>query len=275
MINKIAKILIIFIFIISISTIFIFDLTQYSSFEFVKRKHTELQIIIKSNFYFYLFIFFIIYVIITTFALPVAAVKTILAGALFGLIPGVIITSFASSIGSTFCFLMSRFVFRNYIEQKYSKYIFKVNEGISKNGSYYLFFLRLSPIFPFFIINLIFGVTKMKTTTFYFISQVGMLIGTIVFVNAGAQLAKINNLNDILSLKIIISFMLIGLMPLVLKKIIERYNNDQNINKFIKTECGLSKYYLLKAKKGAFNKIRFYWFVMIATIRDLPKFRQN
>ena len=98
----------------------------------------------------------------------------------------------------------------------------KVNSGINKDGVFYLFFLRLSPIFPFFIINLIFGLTKMKATTFYIISQIGMLIGTIVFVNAGVQLAKINSIDDILSFEIIISFMLIGLVPFIIKKIIER-----------------------------------------------------
>ena len=108
-------------------------------------------------------------------------------------------------------------------ENKYQKYVDRVNLGISKDGIFYLFFLRLSPIFPFFIINLIFGLTKMKTTTFYIVSQIGMLIGTVVFVNAGVQLAKINSINDILSFEIIISFMLIGLVPFIIKKIIENF----------------------------------------------------
>ena len=119
---------------------------------------------------------------------------------MFGLIP-VLLTSFASSIGSTLCFLMSRFVLRNYIENKYQKYVEKVNFGIVKTV-FLLIFLRLSPIFPFFIVNLIFGLTRMKATTFYIISQIGMLIGTVVFVNAGVQLAKINSINDILSFNI-------------------------------------------------------------------------
>ena len=179
--------------------------------------------LINENYYFYYAVFFIIYIIVTAFALPFAAIKTILAGVMFGLIPGVLLTSFASSIGSTLCFLMSRFVLRNYIENKYQKYVEKVNSGISKDGVFYLFFLRLSPIFPFFIVNLIFGLTRMKATTFYIISQIGMLIGTVVFVNAGVQLSKINSINDILSFNIIISFMLIGLVPFIIKKIIERF----------------------------------------------------
>ena len=221
--NKFLKILIVSIFFISFLSVFVFDLGQFLSFANIKNSQISLQNSINENYYFYYVLFFTIYIIVTTFALPFAAVKTILAGVLFGLVPGVLLTSFASSIGSTLCFLMSRFVLRNYVENKYQKYVDRVNLGISKDGIFYLFFLRLSPIFPFFIINLIFGLTKMKTTTFYFISQIGMLIGTVVFVNAGVQLAKINSINDILSFEIIISFMLIGLVPFIIKKIIENF----------------------------------------------------
>ena len=220
--KKFFKILIVLIFISSFLSILTFDLDQFLSLENIKNTQNQLQSLINESYYFYYAVFFIIYIIVTTFALPFAAIKTILAGALFGLIPGVLLTSFASSIGSTLCFLMSRFVLRNYVENKYRKYVEKVNSGISKDGVFYLFFLRLSPIFPFFIINLIFGLTKMKAITFYIISQIGMLIGTVVFVNAGVQLAKINNIDDILSFEIIISFMLIGLVPFIIKKIIER-----------------------------------------------------
>ena len=220
--KKFFKILIILIFIISFLSVLIFDLDQLLSFENIKKSQNSLQSLINENYLFYYVIFFIVYILITTFALPFAAIKTIIAGALFGLIPGVLLTSFASSIGSTLCFLMSRFVLRNYIENKYRKYLEKVNSGIIKDGIFYLFFLRLSPIFPFFIINLIFGLTKMKATTFYIVSQIGMLIGTVVFVNAGVQLAKINSINDILSFEIIISFMLIGLVPFIIKKIVEK-----------------------------------------------------
>ena len=220
--KKFFKILIILIFIISFLSVLIFDLDQLLSFENIKKSQNSLQSLINENYLFYYVIFFIVYILITTFALPFAAIKTIIAGALFGLIPGVLLTSFASSIGSTLCFLMSRFVLRNYVENKYRKYLEKVNSGIIKDGIFYLFFLRLSPIFPFFIINLIFGLTKMKATTFYIVSQIGMLIGTVVFVNAGVQLAKINSINDILSFEIIISFMLIGLVPFIIKKIVEK-----------------------------------------------------
>jgi uncharacterized membrane protein YdjX (TVP38/TMEM64 family) len=221
MTNQIIKSFIIIFFLASMMAGFFFDIGQYLSFETIKEQHEKLILLIENNFIFYFILFFFIYIIVTAFALPFAAIKTVLAGALFGLIPGVILTSLASSIGSTLCFLMSRFVLRDFVQNKYSKYLDKVNKGIKEDGIYYLFFLRLSPIFPFFIINLVFGLTKMKTMTFYIISQIGMLIGTIVFVNAGVQLSKINSMSDILSLNLILSFILIGLVPLIIKKLIQ------------------------------------------------------
>ena len=221
MTNQIIKSFIIIFFLLSIMAGFFFDIGQYLSFETIKEQHEKLILLIESNFIFYFILFFFIYIIVTAFALPFAAIKTVLAGALFGLIPGVILTSFASSIGSTLCFLMSRFVLRDFVQNKYSKYLDKINKGIKEDGIYYLFFLRLSPIFPFFIINLVFGLTKMKTMTFYIISQIGMLIGTVIFVNAGVQLSKINGMSDILSFNLILSFILIGLVPLIIKKLIQ------------------------------------------------------
>jgi len=221
MTNQIIKSFIIIFFLASIMAGFFFDIGQYLSFETIKEQHEKLILLIESNFIFYFILFFFIYIIVTAFALPFAAIKTVLAGALFGLIPGVILTSFASSIGSTLCFLMSRFVLRDFVQNKYSKYLDKINKGIKEDGIYYLFFLRLSPIFPFFIINLVFGLTKMKTMTFYMISQIGMLIGTVIFVNAGVQLSKINSMSDILSFNLILSFILIGLVPLIIKKLIQ------------------------------------------------------
>jgi len=221
MTNQIIKSFIIIFFLASMMAGFFFDIGQYLSFETIKEQHEKLILLIESNFIFYFILFFFIYIIVTAFALPFAAIKTVLAGALFGLIPGVILTSFASSIGSTLCFLMSRFVLRDFVQNKYSKYLDKINKGIKEDGIYYLFFLRLSPIFPFFIINLVFGLTKMKTMTFYMISQIGMLIGTVIFVNAGVQLSKINSMSDILSFNLILSFILIGLVPLIIKKLIQ------------------------------------------------------
>ena len=193
------------------------------SFKVIKQRYGDLQLFIDERFLFYYLLFFFAYIIVTALALPISLLKTLLAGALFGLLPGVILTSFASTIGSTLCFLLSRYLFKDLIQEKYKKYLSKVNQGIKEEGLLYLFFLRLSPIFPFFIINLTFGLTNMKWTNFYWISQLGMLPATILFVNAGKQLSQINNLEDILTMKVIISLSAIGLLPIITKRIYGRF----------------------------------------------------
>ena len=193
------------------------------SFKVIKQLYGDLQLFIDEKFLFYYLLFFFAYIIVTALALPISLLKTLLAGALFGLLPGVILTSFASTIGSTLCFLLSRYLFKDLIQEKYKKYLSKVNQGIKEEGLLYLFFLRLSPIFPFFIINLTFGLTNMRWTNFYWISQLGMLPATILFVNAGKQLSQINNLEDILTMKVIISLSAIGLLPIITKRIYGRF----------------------------------------------------
>ena len=193
------------------------------TFNVIKQRYGDFRLFIDERFLFYYLLFFFAYIIVTALALPISLLKTLLAGALFGLLPGVILTSFASTIGSTLCFLLSRYLFKDLFQGKYKKYLSKVNQGIKEEGLLYLFFLRLSPIFPFFIINLTFGLTNMKWTNFYWISQLGMLPATILFVNAGKQLSQINNLEDILTMKVIISLSAIGLLPIITKRIYERF----------------------------------------------------
>jgi uncharacterized membrane protein YdjX (TVP38/TMEM64 family) len=203
------------------------DKNKIITFEKIKDIYQDLQILINQNYYFYFFIFFILYVVVTAFALPISLLKTLLAGALFGFWPGLILVSFASSIGSTFCFLFSRYALRAYIQKKFSNYLEKINKGIETDGWLYLLFLRLSPIFPFFIVNLVFGLTKMKTLEFYIVSQIGMFIATAIFVNAGVQIANINSLEEILSFKIIASLTLIGIFPLLIKYIYNMIKNER------------------------------------------------
>ena len=195
------------------------------SLNVIKQRYGDLQLLINERTLFYYLLFFFAYIVVTTLALPISLLKTLLAGALFGLLPGVILTSFASTIGSTLCFLLSRYLFKDLVQEKYKKYLSKVNQGIKDEGLLYLLFLRLSPIFPFFVINITFGLTHMKWTNFYWISQVGMLPATILFVNAGKQLSQINNLEDILTMKVIISLSAIGLLPIITKRIYERFKS--------------------------------------------------
>ena len=198
---------------------YIFDFNKILSFDTIKATYQDIQILINKNYILYYSAFFILYVVVTAFALPISLIKTLLAGALFGFWPGLILVSFASSIGSTFCFLFSRYALRAYIQKRFSNYLEKINKGIETDGWLYLLFLRLSPIFPFFIINLVFGLTKMKTLEFYVVSQIGMFIATAIFVNAGVQISNLNSLEEILSFKIVASLTGIGLFPLLVKYI--------------------------------------------------------
>ena len=223
---QLNKKIIIFLFLFFIIIIVGFNYDDVLSLEAIKQRYQDLQSRIDVNPFFYYFIFFLIYIAVTALALPISLLKTLLAGALFGLLPGVILTSFASTIGSTLCFLLSRYLFKDFVQGKYQKYLGKINQGIKDEGLLYLLFLRLSPIFPFFVINLTFGLTHMKWTNFYWISQLGMLPATILFVNAGVQLAQINDVKDILTLNIIISFSALGLLPIITKRIYERFKRQ-------------------------------------------------
>lgn len=176
-------------------------------------------------------IFFTTYIVITGLSLPGAAILTLAGGAVFGLLMGVLLVSFASTIGATLAFLASRFLFRESLQKRFSERLRLINQGIEKDGAFYLFTLRLVPVFPFFIVNLVMGLTPIKTLTFFIISQIGMLAGTIVYVYAGTQLAKISTLKDIFSPELILSFTLLGLFPLIAKKTIDFIQSRRRVGK--------------------------------------------
>lgn len=164
--------------------------------------------------------FFLLYVLVTALSLPGAAVMTLAAGALFGLFQGLLLVSFASSIGATLAFLVSRYLLRASVQQRFGSRLEPINRGIERDGAFYLFTLRLVPAFPFFLINLLMGLTPIRARTFYWVSQLGMLAGTLVYVNAGTQIARLDSLSGILSPALLFSFVLLGIFPLVAKKVI-------------------------------------------------------
>lgn len=197
-----------------------FDLGQYLTLDFIKSQQQDLQIFYQHNTALTVLVFFSLYVIVTGASLPGAAILTLASGAIFGLVNGVIIASFASSIGATLAFLASRYLFRDSVQSKFATNLKSINEGIEKDGSFYLFALRLVPAFPFWVINLVMGLTRLKTLTYYWVSQLGMLAGTIVYVNAGTQLAQIESAAGILSFKLFLSFVLLGFLPFIARKIV-------------------------------------------------------
>lgn len=166
-----------------------------------------------------------IYIGVTALSLPGAVVMTLAGGALFGFVIGTVVVSFASTIGASLACIFARFLLRNWVQAKFGKHLTTINEGIREEGAFYLFTVRLIPVFPFFVINLLMGLTKMPITTFFWVSQLGMLAGTMVFINAGKELAKIDSLNGILSPGLIGSFIILGLFPISVKKILSFYRN--------------------------------------------------
>jgi pyruvate/2-oxoglutarate dehydrogenase complex dihydrolipoamide dehydrogenase (E3) component/uncharacterized membrane protein YdjX (TVP38/TMEM64 family) len=203
-----------------IAAFFMFDIGQYLTLESLKAHQQDLAEYIKSNWLQAFVIYFVIYVTATALSLPGAIILTLGAGALFGLGFGLLLASFASTIGATLAFLVSRFLLRDWVKSTFSERIKAIDKGVEKDGPFYLLSLRLVPIFPFFVINLVMGVTSIKTVTYYLVSQVGMLIGTAVYVNAGTQLAEIEAVSDIASKELILSFVLLGIFPIIAKLIL-------------------------------------------------------
>ena len=205
---------------IAIAAFFASDLDRFFTLEFFKSQQAAIGAFFNANPFETAAIFFVIYVVVTGLSLPGAALMTLVAGAIFGILWGTVIVSFASSIGATFAFLASRFLFRESIQTRFGANLKTVNDGIERDGAFYLFALRLVPAFPFFVINLVMGLTPIRTWPFYWVSQIGMLAGTIVYVNAGTQLARVESLSGILSPTLLISFALLGIFPLIARWIV-------------------------------------------------------
>jgi pyruvate/2-oxoglutarate dehydrogenase complex dihydrolipoamide dehydrogenase (E3) component/uncharacterized membrane protein YdjX (TVP38/TMEM64 family) len=213
------KIILLVVLALLIGGFFFFDLQQWLTFEGVKSRLDSFESWRASEPLLVGGAFFLCYVLVTALSLPGAAVMTLAAGALFGLLWGTVIVSFASSIGALLAFLVARYVLRDTVQSRFGDRLKAINEGIERDGAFYLFTLRLVPLFPFFMINLVMGLTPMRARTFYWVSQVGMLAGTAVYVNAGTQLAQLESLSGILSPQLLLSFVLLGLFPLLAKKL--------------------------------------------------------
>jgi len=213
--------------ILAIAAFWWFDLNQWLSFETIKQHQQALLDHVDQRPLLAALLFFIIYIVATALSIPGAALLTLLAGALFGVAQGVLIVSFASTIGASLAFIAARYLFRSSIETRYANKLHKINQGINQDGAFYLFSLRLIPIFPFFLINLVMALTQLRLKTYYWVSQVGMLPATIVYVNAGTELAKLNSLSGILSPSLIIAFSLLALLPYFSKAFINRLKRQR------------------------------------------------
>lgn len=216
-----GRFIVLLVIAVLVAAFFALDLGRFLSLDYFKAQQAAIDAYYRENPLRTVLAFFLVYVAVTGLSLPGAAIMTLVGGAIFGLLWGTVIISFASSIGATLAFLASRFLLRDVIQRKFGDKLKAVNAGVEKEGGFYLFTLRLVPVFPFFVINLVMGLTPIKTWTFYWVSQVGMLLGTIVYVNAGTQIAKIESLRGILSPGLLLSFALLGMFPLIAKKIVD------------------------------------------------------
>ncbi|RVT49740.1 FAD-dependent oxidoreductase [Rubrivivax albus] len=216
-----SRVLLLLALVAGIALFFAFDLQRFLTLEYLKSAQGEFAALYAERPLAVIGSYFALYVAVTALSLPGAAIMTLAGGAIFGLWVGLLVVSFASSIGATLAMLAARYVLRDSIKARFGQRVAEIDRGVERDGAFYLFTLRLVPAVPFFVVNLVMGLTAMKARTFYVVSQLGMLAGTLVYVNAGTQLAQIDSLKGILSPGLIGSFVLLGLFPLVAKKIVD------------------------------------------------------
>lgn len=220
------KKLIIGIALIGLIALLITQFGDQLTLENAKAQQAVLGNFIEQNFIVAAVTYFAAYVAITAFSIPGAAVVTLLGAALFGFWTSLLLVSFASTLGATLAFLSSRFLLRDWVQGKFGDKLNAINQGVAKDGAFYLFSLRLIPVFPFFLINLLMGLTPITTARFYLVSQIGMLPGTAVYLNAGTQLAQIDSLSGIVSPSVLVSFALLGLFPIIAKWAMNKFRGQ-------------------------------------------------
>ena len=224
---NVKKIIVLAVLLLAIIAFFALDLGRYFSLAFIKQSQADFTHYYALHPVKLTLAFFAVYVLITALSLPGAAIMTLASGASFGLVWGTIVVSFASTLGATLAMLAARTVLRDVIEKRFGKRLIEVNKGVDRDGAFYLFTLRLIPAIPFFALNLLMGLTRMKTWTFFWVSQLGMFAGTVAYVYAGTEIAKIDSLRSILSPGLIGAFVLLGIFPLVTKKIVDFVKQQQ------------------------------------------------
>jgi pyruvate/2-oxoglutarate dehydrogenase complex dihydrolipoamide dehydrogenase (E3) component/uncharacterized membrane protein YdjX (TVP38/TMEM64 family) len=218
---NLRKVLLLVTVLLGIVAFFALGLDRYFSLAFLKESQASLTTLRDTQPLQLALGFFLVYVAVTALSLPGAVIVTLAGGAIFGLGWGLLLVSFASSVGATLAFLVARFLLRDSVQSRFGQRLAEMDKGIQKDGAFYLFTLRLIPVVPFFVINLLMGLTQMKTWTYYWVSQLGMLAGTAVYVNAGTQLGQLDSLQGILSPGLLGSFVLLGLFPLMARKVVE------------------------------------------------------
>jgi len=217
------RLLIVAAIVVAVILFKVLGLGHYLTLDYLKASQDKFSQLYGENRLAVITAYMAIYITVTALSLPGAAVMTLAGGAMFGFWTGFVVVSFASTIGATLACFVARFLLRDWVQNRFGDKLSTINNGIEKEGAFYLFSLRLVPIFPFFVINLAMGLTTMKLLTFYWVSQIGMLPGTMVYVNAGKELGQIESLSGILSPGLILSFVILGVFPITVKKLLTFY----------------------------------------------------
>jgi len=217
------KIVVLALILVLLAGFFVFDIGQYFSLDAIKTQQAALDAQVEAHPWLAGGVFFIVYVLVTALSLPGAALMTLAGGALFGLFGGTLLVSFASTLGATLAMLLSRYLLRSWVQARFRQRLAKIDQGVKREGASYLFALRLVPVFPFFLINLAMGLTQLPVRTFWWVSQLGMLPGTLVYVNAGRELGQLESLGGILSPGLVGAFVLLGLLPVLSRKALDGF----------------------------------------------------
>ena len=224
---NLKKIAIAAVVVSAIAAFFALDLAQYLQLDFIKQSQSRIAALYADNPVQTLLVYGAVYVAATALSLPGATVLTLAGGAVFGLWWGLLVVSLASTIGATLAMLAARYLLRDTVEARFGQRLAEVHKGVEREGAFYLFTLRLLPVMPFFVVNLLMGLSRMRVWTFFWVSQLGMLAGTLVFVNAGTQLARIDSLGGILSPALLGSFALLAALPWLVKLALARWRRSR------------------------------------------------
>ena len=224
---KNLRYIIIFFILILISIFFFSDLKKFFTLVYVKENLINIRLLFKENVLLFSLVFSLIYIMSSALSLPFATLLTLLSGYIFGLTLGTLIVSLCSTVGASIAFLTSKFLFYDFIQKKYKKQLVTINNEFINEGIFYIFALRLVPVFPFFVVNIVTSLLPIKLGTFFWVSMLGMFPATLVYVNAGNELSKINSFSDILSFQVLISFSLIGILPLTIKFLLNKIRRNK------------------------------------------------
>lgn len=230
------KIILFIIILLAVAGFFYFDLGQWLTLDALKQQQAAIEAYRSEHPLLVAGLYSLAYIVITALSLPGAALMTLTGGAIFGVVWGTLLANLSASIGATLAFLIARFIIGDWVQTRFGDRIGPINRGIEQDGAFYLFSLRLVPVFPFFIINVVMGLTRIKTWTFFWVSVVGMIAGAAVYANAGTQLAQIDSLSGIASPSLLISFALLGLFPLIARKTLGWLKNRRDVTASIDTK---------------------------------------